>query len=193
MLLRFAFVSLVCLFAANAQAQLPSSRFSPVNYFGRYHGFGYSDGYHACKDGNCSRPSWSPFGSMSTFYGAPSAPPTRVPVFVPPMSYAPSYSTGYAEAIDYGTANQGTIAPTPAPVPVPVPMPMPAPQSTSAPSLYELVPPAPMKGVSPSDRDRLDLSPSNGPETISPAPSVQSRRTPPGSQSLIKQSMFRLR
>ena len=76
-LLSFAFVGV---FAAVAQAQLPSERFSPINYFGRYHGFGYSDGYHACKGGRCN--SWSlwkpwesmskPWESMSSLYGSPS-------------------------------------------------------------------------------------------------------------------------
>ena len=69
-LLSFAFVGV---FAAVAQAQLPSERFSPINYFGRYHGFGYSDGYHACKGGRCNSWSlWKPWESMSSLYGSPS-------------------------------------------------------------------------------------------------------------------------
>ena len=68
-LLSIAFVSVL---AVTAQAQLPSARFSPINYFGRYNGFGYSDGYHACKDGRCKTWSMSkPWESMSSLYGSP--------------------------------------------------------------------------------------------------------------------------
>ena len=86
MLSRLLSIAFVSVLAVAAQAQLPSERFSPINYFGRYHGFGYSDGYHACKEDRCN--SWSPskhwespskhwgalskpWESMSSLYGSP--------------------------------------------------------------------------------------------------------------------------
>ncbi len=56
----------VSVLAIAAQAQLPSAQVSRINYLGRYHGFGYSDGYHACKEVKCNSWSvWKPWESMS--------------------------------------------------------------------------------------------------------------------------------
>ena len=102
-LLSIAFVSVL---AVTAQAQLPSARFSPINYFGRYHGFGYSDGYHACKEGRCN--TWSiwkpwesmskPWGSMSSLYGMPT--PSS-------SNRAPSHSN---QAVGIQTTNNSPMA-----------------------------------------------------------------------------------
>ncbi len=72
MITRLLSVVLVGVWTVAAQAQLPSEHFSPINYFGRYHGFGYSDGYHACKEGRCNSWSlWKPWEPMSSLYSSP--------------------------------------------------------------------------------------------------------------------------
>ena len=71
MVTRLLSILLVSVLTVAAQAQLPSERFSPINYFGRYHGFGYSDGYHACKEGRCNSWSmWKPWEPMSSLYSS---------------------------------------------------------------------------------------------------------------------------
>jgi hypothetical protein len=74
-MLSLAFVSLI---PGISLAQLPSQHFSSINYLGRYLGFGYSDGYHACQDGRCT-PVGQPksWDAMSTFYGSPTLPPNN--------------------------------------------------------------------------------------------------------------------
>jgi hypothetical protein len=63
--------------SSSCLAQLPAQRVSPVNLLGRYHGFGYSDGYHECKDGKCKTPVSlpKPWAPISSFYGQPTEPP----------------------------------------------------------------------------------------------------------------------
>ena len=77
-------------------AQLPSQPFSSINSLGRYLGLGYSDGYHACKDGRCN-PVGQPksWGAMSTFYGAPTLPPNNRVVGRQLSMASPNYSLGY--------------------------------------------------------------------------------------------------
>ena len=74
-------LAIACLLSLTAEAQLSSSRVSPMNCIGRYHGFGYGDGYHACQDGKC-KPSndssfWKPWESISSFHAKPTSPPSR--------------------------------------------------------------------------------------------------------------------
>ena len=86
-------IAFACLFSMSAQAQLSSDRFSPINYFGRYHGFGYSDGYHACKDGRCSTgSSWKGWSAMSTLSDFPTSPPSNRMVPMRSMVGLPQYS-----------------------------------------------------------------------------------------------------
>jgi hypothetical protein len=231
MVARLMILPVVCLLSVVAHAQLPSqNRVTPINYFGRFHGFGYSDGYHACKD---ERPkswySWSPLSGMSSFYGEPTLPPstrslgTVLPRRVP---YAPAQVQStevhpYSQSLT--PAASSVVNPTPAPYygPAPAAQPMyqqptmpslqiapqqPTPMQVAPPSLsaptqaspnfYEPVPPAPMKRPeSPSDKDYFELPELNQPakDQSQSAPSVQGRRVPPGSQSLIHQSMYRKR
>jgi len=210
-----------------ADAQLPSqNRFSPINYFGRFSGFGYSDGYHACKDGRCSSGSlWKPWESVSSFYGEPTLPPVS-PLFrgsktaqvsstpqlnahqyyesVHPYSqsqFATPQSGVQSNQAPYnpGSFGQGMSSPSMPPAELIAPQSAqqmaPAPTNT-APNFYETVPPAPLrKPESPSNKDFFELPmPSKSSDDLLPAvPSVQSRRVPPGTQSLLHQSHYRKR
>jgi len=101
-------IAIVSVFSFSAQAQLPPDRYSPLNYIGRFTGFGYSDGYHACKDERCKTKSWwNPLESMSSIYGSPTAPPTRSNVGRPAIAspvyiqspYPASQVTAYQESM----------------------------------------------------------------------------------------------
>ena len=136
-----------------AQAQLPSNNWSPLNYFGRYHGFGYSDGYHSCKDGNCHgarglRSNLTPFSNdrdpIATFYGSPTT-PSGAPL-IQPMQVVPTEQ----------------IQATP-----------------SKPKTPETVPPAPSKpSSSPSDKGFELSTPKAKLEKNSPPMSFQMRVQP---------------
>lgn len=72
---------LLCLVALltasdSLQAQMGNSwRVAPFNYFARFHGFGYSDGYHSCGTETCKPPIGSSHAEgFSTYYSRPSAP-----------------------------------------------------------------------------------------------------------------------
>ena len=196
-------IAFACFFGAAAEAQLASDRFSPLNNFGRYHGLGYSDGYHACKDGRCKTGSswtnWTNWTGMSTLYSEPTPPPNNRVVamgatsFMPRFSQEESVTPIFNDGIDISSQALPTPSPRmqmhPTPQGVGVPKLAPSP-----PSLYETVPAAPRQSQ-PSASDRmLELpAPPQRLETISPAPEVQPRRVPPGTNSLIQQSAFRLR
>jgi hypothetical protein len=234
MISRLMILPVVFLLSGVTQAQLPSqNRVTPINYFGRFHGFGYSDGYHACKD---ERPkawySWSPLSgmsmSMSSFYGEPTLPPSTRdvgPVLPRRAPYAPAqihYTEVHPYSQSLSPATSSVVNPAPGPYYSPAPAVQVYPQPTtpplqmtpqqaapmqvsppvqltpnpSTPSFYEPVPPAPMKRPeSPSDKDYFELPGPNQPakDQSQSAPSVQGRRVPPGSQSLIHQSMYRKR
>lgn len=85
--------------AANlSYGQLPSqSKSSLLNYFGRFHGIGFSDGYHSCPDQQCG-PAGSRMAtsSFSTFYGEPTAPPPSR--FQRPAPSYTQFSNGYPAA-----------------------------------------------------------------------------------------------
>ncbi|MFN8739645.1 MAG: hypothetical protein ACK5YR_06985 [Pirellula sp.] len=75
--------------STTSYGQLPSqSKSAPLNYFARFHGLGYSDGYHACPNNQCAPSrSWSGASGFSSFYREPTSPPASR--FQKP---APSYS-----------------------------------------------------------------------------------------------------
>ena len=200
MLTRLMSIAFASFFCAAAQAQLSSDRFSPINYFGRYHGFGYSDGYHACKDGKCKTgSSWISWTGMSSFYGEPTPPPNSRVLPMRSTGFLPHYSQEeyVAPSFNDGLGFSSHTLPTPSPMMQmqPAPQVMAAPQSTApSPSLYEPVPAFPRDSQpSPSDRSLELPAPLSKPESVYPAPQVQSRRVPPGTHSLIQQSTFRLR
>ncbi|MCU0714971.1 MAG: hypothetical protein MUD03_02475 [Pirellula sp.] len=68
--------------SSESWAQFGNSTNYPVlTYLGRYHGIGYSQGYHACKTGNCI--------PVSQLYQAPSSPETFGAVLSPPLARDP--------------------------------------------------------------------------------------------------------
>ncbi|MEQ1827084.1 MAG: hypothetical protein ABL921_14110 [Pirellula sp.] len=176
-------LTLLAIFSCSATAQLPSQRTSPINYFGRFHGFGYSDGYHECKEGRSTNTwsFWRPLDAMSSFYGQPTAPPNSRTKYSPPaarvmvpalgsheystqriepvpmLDQSPTYSGPMRTAPLYSPAQ---LQPAPDAMAPPNLTPLqisPAPNSPSVPSLYEQVPPAPFQPNSPSDLDPLEL------------------------------------
>jgi len=193
-------IAFACFFGAAAQAQLASDRLSPLNYFGRYHGFGYSDGYHACKDGRCKTgSSWTNWTGISTFHSEPTPPPNnrvvtmRATGLVPRFSQEQYVTPVFNDGIDI--SSQAITTPAPMMQMHSTPQNMSVLQlAPSPPSLYETVPVAPRQSQ-PSENDRmLELpAPPQRQKIISPGPEVQSRRVPPGTHSLIQQSTFRLR
>ncbi len=210
MLTRFLSIAIVSAFGVAAQAQLPSDRFSPINYLGRYHGFGYSEGYHACKEGRCNSASggsfWKPWESMSSFYGSATAPPSNRIVAMRTTNVAPLYSQ------EYYTSPSGGQSMDVAPIQVPMSSPLAQPNTfemqprtfatpknliqpePSSPKSYESVPPAPLqKQSSPSDRDRLDLPAPTKTSEYFPASGMQNLRVPPGTRSVVMPSSFQSR
>ena len=160
-------IALVCVFSVAAQAQLPSERFSPINYFGRFHGFGYSDGYHACKDGRCntkgnSRSTWKPWESMSSFYGSPTPPPSDRALGVRAISMSQNYTQAYYPSPSLEQSTDFSSLPTPASqlqLGSP-PAPLYGTQRSPADKTYETVPPAPVRAQPfPSDRTVRELPP----------------------------------
>ena len=195
MVTRLLSVAIVCVFNVAAHAQLPSESFSPLNYLGRFHGFGYSEGYHACKDGRCdsgksgsSASIWKPWESMSSYYSTATAPPSNRVVTQRATSKAPLYSQENCVApnfgsTNFGATNSGAVAPNIGPSLNVSPQPMyqappqslpkwtPTPQPT-----YESVPPAPRHSQpSPSDRGKLELPAPQKPEQVPPSPKVERR------------------
>jgi hypothetical protein len=95
--------------------QIPSqARSSPINYFGRFHGFGYSDGYHSCPTPRSPRghglaQSLGSPADFSSYYGSPTAPtamqaPPYMPLQqTPAIPSMPAYSS------------PSLLTPTPAP------------------------------------------------------------------------------
>lgn len=202
MLMRLLSIAFACFYCASAQAQLASDRFSPINYFGRYHGFGYSDGYHACKDGRCTTGSgltgwtgWTGWTGVSTFYGEPTPPPNsrvipvRAPGFLPRFPQEEYVAPVFNDGLDY--SSQSLPTPSPMMQMQPVPQVMTAPPSQG---LYEPLQSPPLQSYpSPSDRTLELPAPLPKPESVLPAPQVQSKRVPPGTHSIIQQSSFRRR
>ena len=189
-------IAFVSVLAVAAQAQLPSERFSPINYFGRYHGFGYSDGYHACKEVRCN--SWSmskPWESMSKHWESPSK------TWASPSSPGASPSSPWASMSSlYGsltpsssnravgiqaTANTPLVSREYYATPIIKPSAPVTETEWSPPSLnsYESVPSAPLE-IKPSSSDRgVRALPQLGTksEFIPSPPQVRSRTAPIGS------------
>ena len=203
MLTRLLSIAFVSVFSIAAQAQLHSDRYSPINYLGRYSGFGYSEGYHACKEGGCKSGSMGkssmlkPWESLSSFYGSATAPPDNRVIGNPiaPMrttSVAPLYTKPYFSTPS--DMQPMDVVPTLAPITNPSPQPstfaplMNLPQRTpTPPHKHESVPPAPMpKQSSPSDRDLLELPTPVLKSEYIPSSTRQSQRVLPGSRSLIQ-------
>ncbi|MCU0711743.1 MAG: hypothetical protein MUC43_06760 [Pirellula sp.] len=96
--------------------QLPNqTKTSPINYFGRFHGFGYSDGYHSCPNNQCGpNRSWAKPASFSSFYGEPTAPPgprfhKPVPSYAAYQPYSQQIDTNvYPHAMPHSTMHSAT-------------------------------------------------------------------------------------
>ena len=163
MLTRTLSIALVCVFTIAAQAQLPSERFSPINYFGRFHGFGYSDGYHACKDGRCNTNSWSnwkPWESMSSVYGSPTPPPSNRALGVRAKPMSQNYQQAYYPLPSLEPSTDFSALPTPASQLRIPPAPLNGTHRAPADKTFETVPPAPVRTQpSPSDRGVRELPP----------------------------------
>lgn len=149
-----------------AYAQLPSSRFSPINYFGRYHGIGYSDGYHECKSGDCKRePNNKSFlQPISTFYSTPTAPPGPV---VRPFAHGHrSVVPGRIENLPANNTPMGMEA---------VPLPSPNAQHDPGSSVAPYAANSPLESLAPGSPSGIQLvpdSPSVPYPNLSPPPSV---------------------
>ncbi len=210
MLTRLLSIAIVSAFVVAAQAQLPSDRFSPINYLGRYSGFGYSEGYHACKDGRSnssnSKSMWKPWESMSSFYGSATTPPNNRSVGMRTTHVAPLYSQAYNASASAGPSMD--VAPMRIPMAIPLAQPntfetQPSTfatpknllqQDPSPTRSYESVPPAPtQKQPSPSDRDRLELPAPGKTSEYLPTSSTQNLRVTPGSRSVVMPSSFQHR
>ncbi len=184
MVTRLLSVAIVCVFNVAAHAQLPSESFSPLNYLGRFHGFGYSEGYHACKDGRCdsgkngSASIWKPWESMSTNYSTATAPPSNRVVTQRAPSKAPLYSQENCVAPSFSPVAPSFGPPmgvSPLPMYQAPPPSLPKWAPTPQPS-YETVPPAPRQSQpSPSDRNRLELPAPQKPEQAPSSPKVEPR------------------
>ncbi len=175
MFARILSVAFVCLIPGISLAQLPSQHFSSINYLGRYLGFGYSDGYHACKDGRCTPNGQSKnWDSISSFYGSPTLPPSNRLVGRQPVVSSPIYNQGYcAEPIAapalqshmvYPMQNTMSIemAPTTTqPSFQPQSQPQSTPQWSPTPLNFEpFNPPSKSSQTSPSDRGTYEAVPS---------------------------------
>lgn len=164
MLTRLLSIALVFVFTVAAQAQLPSERFSPINYFGRFHGFGYSDGYHACKDTRCNSSwlNWKPWESMSSFYGSPTPPPSNRVLGVRATPMSQNYQQAYYPSPSLEQSTDFSSLPTPASqLQLGTPnAPLNPTQRSPADKSYETVSPAPVRAQpSPSDRGIRELPP----------------------------------
>ena len=167
-------VAVVCLTPGISLSQLPSQHFSSINYLGRYFGFGYSDGYHACKDGRCNAigqpKTWD---SMSSFYGSPTLPPSNKLVGRQLTMSSPLYSQGYcAEQMENSIPQ----------VPLAYPMPS-TPQMEVAPQVQpSLQPQSQIQGVpqwSPSPLNFEPYTPPAKPSQMSPSDRGTYEAVPP--------------
>ena len=208
MLTRLLSIAIVSVFSIAAQAQLHSDRYSPINYLGRYSGFGYSDGYHACKDGQCNngsmlkptmaklsmaKPStWNPWEPMSSFYGSATAPSDNriIGNSIAPMrttTVAPLYTKPYfstpSDRQPMSDRQPLDVPPTQAPVTKPLLKPS---TLEAPPSLPLRTPAAPIKQESvPPAPIPKQSSPSDHDKLELPEPTKTSQYfTPSGMQNL---------
>jgi hypothetical protein len=219
MFARILAVAFVFMVPGISNAQLPAQHFYSINHLGRYLGFGYSDGYHACKDGRCSEAKSRNWDFVSTFSGPPTLPPNTRLFGRQPIATSPIYNQGYcAEPIVTPSMQSQMVnsiqdmmpievAPAMTPTPAQpsfLPQLQSQPQTQSArPSTppwspsdrgtFEAVPPAPRQSPSsPVVREESDL-PSPLQRKDSNSPEAQYRRVPPGAYSLIQPTSVRSR
>lgn len=105
---------LASLVSASAFGQLPNqSKSSPLNYLARFHGIGYSDGYHSCPNNQCPpNRSWAKPVSFSSFYGEPTPPPgARFHRPAPSYSVYQSYNRGEEMMVHPPTSSPSQHAP----------------------------------------------------------------------------------
>jgi hypothetical protein len=158
--LRLSFITAsLVMVGQTAIAQTPSAnawRTSPLTTFARFHGLGYSDGYHGCKGNECSpKKSWLSGENISSFYGEPSVPPVRAI-----SSRKPSYAS-------YQSAQPMSMS-----------------QSPYQADLSPGTTPSPMAPMAPNEIPRPTLG--REPEVVIPQlQRPQTRRVFPGTHSLM--------
>ena len=142
-------LAIACLLSLPAHAQLPSSRGSSTNHLGRYHGFGYSDGYHACQDGKCktsnassSGKPWKPWEPIAILHAKPTSPATSrlgktslgktSSIDTPPTNFPHRNgrdSESFKPVQSYNPSYNASYSPSYSPIPVPSPSPSSRPRS----------------------------------------------------------------
>jgi hypothetical protein len=194
-------IAIVVVFSLSAQAQLPSEKYSPLNYFGRFAGFGHSEGYHACNTERSN--SWTffkPLDSMSSTLGPATAPPSRQPLVrstIVPNQGVPAYMPVQAPmhqelmqmqtplqmqsihppvqaappSMQWNAFPQATYEPVP-PASNPLPSPLPSPTQAS---------PSDNRNPQPTPTPKIELLPA--PLTPSTLPGV---KVPKVSRSLVE-------
>ena len=168
-------LAIACLLSLPAHAQLPSSRGSSTNHLGRYHGFGYSDGYHACQDGKCktsnassSGKPWKPWEPIAILHAKPTSPATSrlgktslgktSSIDTPPTNFPHRNgrdSESFKPVQSYNPSYNASYSPSFSPIPVPSPSP------SSFPSLS----PVPSPSPNPIPNFSLDYSPIPSPSS----------------------------
>ncbi|MCE3014808.1 MAG: hypothetical protein ACK56W_03985 [Pirellula sp.] len=194
--LRLSFVAaMFALVGQTAIAQTPtpnSWRTSPLNTFARFHGIGYSDGYHACKGSDCGpKKTWFLGENVSSFYGEPTAPTARA-VRAKQPSYA-SYQASQQQMRVMPRQYDVELSPGMSFAHIPESESLhatpPSPPFPIAPQSLQFAPISPMQSASPSDRLPYDAprsSVGSEPEAVLPLPQKpQTRRVVPGTHSLM--------
>lgn len=167
--LRLSFITAsLVMVGQTAIAQTPSAnawRTSPLTTFARFHGLGYSDGYHGCKGNECSpKKSWLSGENISSFYGEPSVPPVRAISSTKP-SYA-SYQSAQPMSMSQ-SLYQADLSPGMTPSP-----------------MAPMAPVAPVAPTAPNEIPRPTLG--REPEVVIPQlQRPQTRRVFPGTHSLM--------
>ena len=181
-------LAIACLLSLPAHAQLPSSRGSSTNHLGRYHGFGYSDGYHACQDGKCKTSNasssgkpwkpWKPWEPIAILHAKPTSPATSrlgktslgktSSIDTPPTNFphrngrdSESFKPvqSYNPNPSYNPSYNASYSPSYSPSFSPIPVPSPSP--SSFPSLSPVPSPIP----NPIPNFSLDYSPIPSPSS----------------------------
>jgi len=192
-------LAIASLLSLPAQAQLPSSRGSSINDLGRYYGFGYSDGYHACQDGKCktsnASSSWKPWEPIAVLHAKPTSPATSRLGKTSSSSISPTYlphrNGRHSETFKPVQSYSPSPSPSPSPSSIPSSIPIPSPIFSPSPISIPSPSPRPSQGSFPSHSPSFSLdygpspvptpspipSPSSSPSS-SPIPSPSSRPSP---------------
>ncbi len=184
-------IALVCVFTHSADAQLPSDRYSPLNYVGRVFGFGYSDGYHACKDEKCSKPTVSKhWESISPRLTYPASPPSRT-IVARPVIDSPSYAREYGVPQIITSGEMAPMQMQSLQPPIQYQVPTEQPGNAVPKSTIETVPPAaipekPLSQPSPSDLRNSEPTTPTRFEALPQPPSVPSVKMPTGTRPSIE-------